>query len=138
MPSSSRPPALHSAAPAAPAPVAPGRAARRPHGGPSASAPARPGPVPGAASPEVISFKADQDLVALLKGVPNRSAFIRNAVLAALDKSCPLCHGSGMLPPHLHTTWERLASSHPLSECGTCHERVFTCSGKPLQHACTV
>ena len=33
---------------------------------------------------EVISFKADHDLVLLLKSVRNRSEFIRNAVLTAL------------------------------------------------------
>ena len=44
----------------------------------------------------VISFKADPELAAALGGVRNRSEFIRSALLAALDSSCPLCAGTGI------------------------------------------
>ena len=47
---------------------------------------------------EVITFKADESLLAALKGMPNRSEFIRNAILSSLDKICPMCKGTGSLP----------------------------------------
>jgi hypothetical protein len=85
---------------------------------------------------EVISFKADHDLVMLLKSVRNRSEFIRNAVLAALKESCPLCNGTGILDSHRRHDWEHFSSSHPMTECRRCHELVFTCDGKPTKHDC--
>lgn len=84
----------------------------------------------------VVSFKADRDLVALLKQVRNRSEFIRNAVLAALGDACPLCNGTGILQPRQRHDWEQFSSSHPLAECRRCHAPVFTCDGKPVKHAC--
>ncbi|HYE05387.1 MAG TPA: CopG family transcriptional regulator [Planctomycetota bacterium] len=88
------------------------------------------------AKPEIISFKVDHALAELLKHVANRSEFIRGAILAALDKTCPLCNGSGILDDHQRDRWQAFAASHPLTECGRCHERVFTCDGKLLRHAC--
>jgi len=37
---------------------------------------------------DIITFKADRALVAAMRGVPNRSAFIRTAILAALENGC--------------------------------------------------
>ncbi len=88
------------------------------------------------AKSDIISFKVDHELMELLKHVDNRSEFIRSAVLAALDNTCPLCNGSGTLQAHQRRHWDQLASSHPLAECRRCHETVFTCDGKPLRHAC--
>jgi hypothetical protein len=85
---------------------------------------------------DIISFKVDQELMQLLKRIDNRSEFIRSAVLAALDNTCPLCSGSGIVQPHLRSHWKQLADSHPQAECKNCHERVFTCDGKTLKHAC--
>ncbi len=85
---------------------------------------------------EVISFKADRDLMRLLARVENRSAFIRAAVLAALDSACPLCGGSGILQPHQRQIWDAFSHSHPQAECGRCHEQVFTCDGHQVQHDC--
>lgn len=83
-----------------------------------------------------ISFKADADLAALLGSVRNRSEFIRAAVLAALDSSCPLCRGSGVLGPQQRREWDAFAASHPRLECGRCHEQVLSCAGRPTRHAC--
>ena len=46
---------------------------------------------------EIITFKVDHDLSEALRGIENRSRFIRNALLAALDSTCPLCKGLGVL-----------------------------------------
>ncbi len=85
---------------------------------------------------EMISFKADGELLRLLGRVENRSAFIRTALLAALDSACPLCSGSGILQPHQREIWNAFSHSHPQAECGRCHEQVFTCDGRTVHHDC--
>ncbi len=77
---------------------------------------------------EVITFKADKDLMKLLKGIRNRSEFIRTAVLEALDNACPFCRGTGVLTTHRKKHWKDLAGHHPLKECRECHEEVLVCA----------
>lgn len=87
--------------------------------------------------PEVITFKADESLVKALNNVPNRSQFIRAAVLAALENTCPLCQGAGILSQEQRRHWERFARTHHLSECGTCQAVHLVCqadSGDPHTH----
>ena len=43
---------------------------------------------------ETITFKVEQELLQQLGGIPNRSEFIRNALLLALGSLCPLCNTS--------------------------------------------
>jgi hypothetical protein len=76
---------------------------------------------------EVITFKVDEALARTLRGVPNRSEFIRAAVLAALENSCPLCGGSGMLSPPQQQHWERFAATHRLEECEECRALRLVC-----------
>ena len=45
---------------------------------------------------QIITFKAEDALVEAMDDIPNRSEFIRSAILAALDGVCPLCHGTGV------------------------------------------
>ncbi|MBI3601997.1 MAG: CopG family transcriptional regulator [Candidatus Omnitrophica bacterium] len=77
---------------------------------------------------EVITFKVDKALVKLLKGIPNRSEFIRVALLEALDNLCPFCRGTGVLTPHRKKHWDELAKHHGKKECRQCHEDVLVCS----------
>lgn len=77
--------------------------------------------------PEVVTFKTDGTLLEALKGVPNRSEFIRAAVLAALENHCPLCGGSGVLTPNRLKHWRAFIESHSLSECPDCHELKIVC-----------
>ncbi len=77
---------------------------------------------------EVITFKADKDLMKLLKGIRNRSEFIRTAVLEALDNACPFCRGTGVLTTHRKKHWKDLAGHHPVKECRECHEEVLVCA----------
>lgn len=77
---------------------------------------------------EVITFKVGKDLVKLLKRIPNRSEFIRAAVLEALDNVCPFCRGSGVLTPHRKKHWNELINHHATKECKQCHEDVLVCS----------
>lgn len=78
--------------------------------------------------PEVITFKADPSLLDAMKGIPNRSEFIRAAVLAALGSVCPVCGGTGILTPQQQTHWKRFASEHVLRECEDCHEMHLVCT----------
>ena len=79
---------------------------------------------------EIITFKVSPDMLDALEGVPNRSEFIRNALLAALDGTCPLCGGTGQLSPSQRQHWGRFAESHQVTECDDCHELHLVCSNE--------
>ena len=86
--------------------------------------------------PEVISFKADRDLLEAMRGIPNRSQFIRDAVLAALDGVCPLCRGTGILSPGQRRHWESFSRDHRLEQCDQCQAVHLVCGrlGAPAHH----
>lgn len=77
---------------------------------------------------EIITFKADGSLLAAMRAVPNRSEFIRTAVLAALESSCPLCNGTGVLTPNQRKHWKAFAEDHAIEQCGRCHEFHVVCA----------
>ncbi len=79
---------------------------------------------------EVVSFKADATLLDAMRGVANRSEFIRTAILAALDSTCPLCSGTGTLTPNQMRHWNDLASDHSVEECEDCREVRLVCSNR--------
>ena len=76
---------------------------------------------------EVITFKADRDLLEAMRGIGNRSAFIRQAILAALDSTCPVCSGTGVLTPSQQTHWEEFSLHHHVEECKSCSEIHVVC-----------
>ncbi len=80
---------------------------------------------------EMITFKASPALVAAMRGVPNRSEFIREAILSALGQTCPLCRGTGRLSPKQWEHWSRFSASHPARECPKCHEVHLVCHRGP-------
>lgn len=80
---------------------------------------------------EIITFKAEASLLEAMKGIPNRSEFIRNAILASLDSSCPLCGGTGILTPQQKNHLNDFLVEHSLQECDECHDLQFTCSHEP-------
>jgi hypothetical protein len=79
------------------------------------------------AKQEVVTFKVDASLMEVLSRVPNRSEFIRSAVLAALDSVCPLCSGTGILTVDQRRHWEAFSRHHTVEECGDCHEPHLVC-----------
>ena len=79
---------------------------------------------------EVVSFKADATLLDAMRGVANRSEFIRTAILAALDSTCPLCSGAGTLTPNQMRHWNDLATDHSVEECEDCREVRLVCSNR--------
>lgn len=76
---------------------------------------------------EIITFKVDNPLKKRLSGLRNRSEFIRSAVLLALDSSCPLCGGSGVLSPKQAEHWRRFTAHHHVEECPDCNEIHLVC-----------
>ena len=82
------------------------------------------------AKTEVVSFKADPALLGAMRGIANRSEFIRSAILAALDSTCPLCSGTGTLTPNQMRHWNDLATDHSVEECEDCQEVRLVCSNR--------
>ncbi|MDH3890029.1 MAG: CopG family transcriptional regulator [candidate division Zixibacteria bacterium] len=80
---------------------------------------------------EMISFKVDESLRKAMSGIPNRSSFIRNAVIAALESSCPLCKGTGVLSAQQKKHWDTFAEDHTVRECRQCHEFHLVCAKQP-------
>jgi hypothetical protein len=69
----------------------------------------------------VVAFKVETELADILNQLPNKSAFIRKAIVNQLDMACPLCSGAGMLPKGLHDHYAPIISklnSKPCEECG--------------------
>ena len=77
---------------------------------------------------EIVTFKVDEDLLEAIKDIPNRSEFIRAAIIAALGSVCPLCDGTGMLTPNQKQHWDDFSSNHLIERCKKCDERVLVCS----------
>ena len=76
---------------------------------------------------EIISFKVDQALADILHGIPNRSDFIRKAILMAMENICPLCSGTGILSPEQRTQFESFSENHSVQECSKCHAVHIVC-----------
>ncbi|MBW1713020.1 MAG: CopG family transcriptional regulator [Deltaproteobacteria bacterium] len=77
---------------------------------------------------DVISFKVDKSLGQALAKIPNRSEFIRLAVLAALDNVCPLCQGTGLLTLNQREHWKTFAVDHSVEKCDRCQAVHLVCS----------
>ena len=87
------------------------------------------------AKQEVITFKVDPSLVEAMKGVPNRSEFIRTAILNALESRCPVCRGTGVLTPDQKRHWQSFLTDHPVRECDECHAVHLVCEHRSHDRA---
>jgi hypothetical protein len=83
---------------------------------------------------EIITFKVDEPLLEAMNGIPNRSEFIRDAILSALDSVCPLCKGNGILTPDQRKHWLDFTQHHTLEECEDCHAVHLVCEAGGEQH----
>ncbi|NJN64087.1 MAG: CopG family transcriptional regulator [Acidobacteria bacterium] len=77
--------------------------------------------------PEIVTFKADPDLVDAMRGIPNRSEFIREAILAALADVCPVCRGQGTLTAVQRRHWEEFSKEHTVESCDKCRNPRLVC-----------
>ncbi|MCF7953349.1 MAG: ribbon-helix-helix domain-containing protein [Spirochaetales bacterium] len=80
---------------------------------------------------ELVTFKVDEDLAETLRSIPNRSEFIRKAVLNAIDNTCPLCHGAGTLSASQKKHWDQFILHHSVEICSQCHESYLVCDNDP-------
>ncbi len=76
---------------------------------------------------EVITFKVDRDLAERMKGLRNRSEFIRTAVLLALKNVCPICAGSGVLTSAQSASWSEFSKNHHLEVLQESGEVTIVC-----------
>jgi hypothetical protein len=74
--------------------------------------------------PEVVAFKVEKELVDLLNQLPNKSAFIRKAIVAQLGMSCPLCHGQGVVPRGLHDHYAEMVRNYNQRPCEKCGDEL--------------
>ena len=63
----------------------------------------------------IVTFKAEEELAAFLDEMPNKSDFIRKALLSALMEPCPVCQGKGQRPAQparrlRSASWPRVTS----------------------------
>lgn len=76
---------------------------------------------------ELVSFKVDAELADMLRRMPNKSQFIRKAVLQALDHECPVCQGTGILSPEAMEHWKEFTQHHHVVDCDSCGATYLTC-----------
>ena len=75
----------------------------------------------------VITFKAEDELLSALEKLPNKSQFIRSAVLNALEETCPLCGGAGFLNERQFRHWKSFEREHRIYRCGRCDGLEIKC-----------
>ena len=68
----------------------------------------------------VVAFKVENELAELLNKLPNKSAFIRNAIAAQLGTACPLCNGKGVVPRGVHDHFAPLLKEFSSRDCDAC------------------
>ena len=79
------------------------------------------------AKDEVITFKAGASLAGAIRRLPNRSEFIRAAILSAMEHACPLCQGTGILTPEQKKHWDTFARHHSVKQCRQCDAVYLEC-----------
>jgi hypothetical protein len=68
----------------------------------------------------VVAFKVEEELAEILNQLPNKSAFIRKAIVAQMGMACPLCNGSGVVPRGVHDHYATLLSRYNSGHCARC------------------
>jgi hypothetical protein len=79
----------------------------------------------------VVAFKVETELAEILNQLPNKSAFIRKAIVSQLDMACPLCGGAGMLPKGLHDHYAPIISKLNSKSCEECGDRSTILTNEP-------
>ena len=97
--------------------------------------------MPGPKKEDIITFKVDTALYRTLRTIPNRSEFIRTAILTVLRETCPLCKGAGTLTLDQRRHWDTFADHHQIVECQNCRAAHLVCcantaAGTPPHQSC--
>jgi hypothetical protein len=73
---------------------------------------------------QIIAFKVEDDLAGFLDALPNKSEFIRKAILAQFGMNCPLCTGSGVVEKGIHDHFAGVIAKHNTHPCEKCKDAV--------------
>ena len=73
---------------------------------------------------KIVAFKVEEDLADFLDNLPNKSDFIRKAVLAQFGMTCPLCTGSGVVPRGVHDHFKPILAANAHRPCDKCKGEV--------------
>ena len=83
---------------------------------------------------KIVAFKVEEELAEFLNDLPNKSDFIRKAILAQFGMTCPLCTGSGVVPRGIHDHFKAVIAAHNKRPCEKCKSEVvvpLTADGVP-------
>lgn len=72
----------------------------------------------------IVAFKVEAELAEFLDNLPNKSEFIRKAILAQFGMTCPLCVGSGVVPRGVHDHYKPVIDGHNSRACEKCKTAV--------------
>lgn len=81
----------------------------------------------------VVAFKVETELADILNKLPNKSAFIRKAIVNQLDMACPLCSGAGMLPKGLHDHFAPLVTKLNSKACDECGDKTAVLANSAVE-----
>jgi hypothetical protein len=83
---------------------------------------------------QIVAFKVEEELAEFLDKLPNKSEFIRRAILAQFGMTCPLCTGSGVVPRGIHDHFKPVIAGQNTRPCEKCKSEVtipLTADGAP-------
>ncbi len=69
---------------------------------------------------QIVAFKVEDELAEFLNNLPNKSDFIRKAILAQFGMTCPLCIGSGVVPRGVHDHYHPVITKNNQRPCEKC------------------
>jgi hypothetical protein len=73
---------------------------------------------------KIVAFKVEEELAEFLNNLPNKSDFIRKAVLSQFGMNCPLCDGSGVTSRGLHDHYKPIIAAQNKRPCDRCKSLV--------------
>ena len=76
---------------------------------------------------KIITIKIDKELSDALKGVKNKSEFVRGAILKSIESKCPLCLGKGIMTAEQAKHWKKFIKDHKVKFCPDCGENYIEC-----------
>ncbi len=73
---------------------------------------------------QIVAFKVEDELADFLDKLPNKSEFIRKAILAQFGMTCPLCTGTGVVDKGIHDHFEPVIGANTTRHCDKCKTPV--------------
>jgi hypothetical protein len=73
---------------------------------------------------QIVAFKVEDEIAEFLNNLPNKSDFIRKAILAQFGMTCPLCTGSGVVARGVHDHYKPVIDHHNERPCEKCKTAV--------------